>query len=67
VVKWGINAEKQTIKPLEIAHAGVSGSMKNVGKVFCHFIDDFSRNVWVHMIKPKGQWFEMFKGFQIFV
>ena len=36
-------------------------------KYFFTFVDDFSRKVWVYMMRCKGEWFENFKGFQAFV
>lgn len=56
--KLGNNTKRQMTKPLEIVHLDVCGLMRNmfVGRVkyFITFIDDFSRNVWVYMIKSKG-------------
>ena len=56
---------------MEIVHSGVRGLMRNVSmggtKYFVTCFDNFSRKVWVYMMKFKGEWFESFKEFQRFV
>jgi len=36
-------------------------------RYFVTYIDDFSRNVWVYLLKSKGECLEKFKGFKALV
>jgi hypothetical protein len=44
-------------KPLEIVHSDVCGPMRTTSlggaRYFVTYIDDFSRNVWVYLLKSK--------------
>ena len=48
-------------------HSSVCGLLKNTyvrGAIcFVTFVDDFLRNMWVYMMKSKGEWFERFEEF----
>jgi hypothetical protein len=55
-------------KPLEIVHSDVCGPMRTTSmggaRYFVTFIDDFSRRVWIYMLKTKGECLEKFKEFK---
>lgn len=66
------NAKMQVTKSLEIVHLGVyvvpwRTRPREGQKKVVTFVDDYSKKVWVYMMKYKGKWFERFKEFQAFV
>ncbi len=58
-------------KPLEIVHSDVCGPMKTTSlggaRYFVMYIDDFSRKVWVYLLKSKGECLEKFNEFKALV
>ena len=56
---------------LEYIHSGLWGLAKTLAhggnKFFLTFIDDFSRKVWVYLLKSKDQTFEKFKEWKSLV
>jgi hypothetical protein len=58
-------------KPLEIVHSDVCGPMRTTSlggaRYFVTYIDDFSRKVWVYLLKSKGECLEKFKEFKALV
>jgi len=58
-------------KPLEIVHSDVCDPMKTTSlggaRYFVTYIDDFSRKVWVYLLKSKGECLEKFKEFRALV
>jgi transposase InsO family protein len=58
-------------KVLEIVHSDVCGPMKTTSmggaRYFLTFIDDFSRKVWVLVLKCKSEVFERFKAWKALV
>jgi hypothetical protein len=56
---------------LQLVHSDVSGSVSipSLGKsvYYVSFIDDFSRNNWIYLLKKKFEVFERFKGFKALV
>jgi len=58
-------------KPLEIVHSNVCGPMRTTSlggaRYFVMYIDDFSRKVWVYLLKSKGECLEKFKEFKALV
>jgi hypothetical protein len=58
-------------KPLEIVHSDVCGPMRTTSlggaRYFVTYIVDFSRKVWVYLLKSKGECLEKFKEFKAFV
>jgi transposase InsO family protein len=58
-------------KPLEIVHSDVCGPMRTTSlggaRYFVMYIDDFSRKVWVYLLKSKGECLEKFKEFKALV
>ena len=65
------NGGTRATKPLEIVHSDVCGPMRTTSmggaRYFVTFIDDFSRKVWVYLLKSKGECFERFKEFKALV
>jgi hypothetical protein len=55
-------------KPLEILHLDVYGPMRSTSlggaRYFMRYIDNFSKKVWVYMLKSKGECLEKFKEFK---
>ena len=53
---------------LELVHSDLCGPMKTASlggaKYFVTFIDDFSRKVWIYLLKDKSKTFEAFKEFK---
>jgi transposase InsO family protein len=62
---------RRATKPLEIVHSDVCGPMRTTSiggaRYFVTYIDDFSRKVWVYILKSKGEVFEKFKEFKALV
>jgi transposase InsO family protein len=62
---------RRASKVLEIVHSDVCGPMRTTsiggGKYFVTFIDDFSRKVWVYILKSKGECFEKFREYKALV
>ena len=58
-------------KVLELVHSDVCGPMKTTSiggaRYFLTFIDDFSRKIWVYVLKRKSDVFEMFKTWKALV
>jgi hypothetical protein len=58
-------------KPLEIVHSDVCGPMRTTSlggaRYFVTYIDDFSKKVWVYLLKSKGECLEKFKEFKALV
>ncbi len=58
-------------KPLEIVHSDVCSPMTSTSlggaRYFVTYIDDFSRKVWVYLLKSRGECFEKFKEFNALV
>ncbi len=58
-------------KPLEIVHSDVCGPMRTTSlggaRYFVTYIDNFSRKVWVYLLKSKGECLEKFKEFKALV
>jgi transposase InsO family protein len=58
-------------KPLEIVHSDVCGPMRTTSlggaRYFVPYIDDFSRKVWVYLLKSKMECLEKFKEFKALV
>ncbi len=56
---------------LEIVHIDVCGPMKTTTqggvRYFLTFIDDFSRKIHFYLLKAKGEVFEKFKQYKVFV
>jgi transposase InsO family protein len=61
-------SESITTKPLELIHSDVCGPFKPAGladvKYFVTFIDDFSKKIWVYLLKSKDQVLPAFKRFK---
>ena len=61
----------RTRKPLEIIHSDACGPMSTTSlggaRYFLTYIDDYSRKVWVYMLKAKGECLEKFKEFKALV
>jgi hypothetical protein len=57
--------------PLEIVHSDVCGPMRTTSlggaRYFVTYIDNFSRKVWVYLLKSKGECLEKFKEFKALV
>jgi transposase InsO family protein len=55
-------------KPLEIVHSDVCGPMRTTSlggaRYFATYIEDFSRKVWVYLLKSNGECLEKFKEFK---
>jgi transposase InsO family protein len=62
---------RRATKPLEIVHSDVCGPMRTTSmggaKYFVTFIDDFSRKVWLYVLKTKDECFIRFKEFKTLV
>ena len=62
---------RRATKVLEIVHSDVCGPMRTTsiggGKYFVTFIDDFSRKMWVYILKSKGECFERFREYKALV
>jgi hypothetical protein len=62
---------RRAIKPLEIVYSDVCGPMRTTSmggaKYFVTFIDDFSRKVWLYVLKTKDECFIRFKKFKALV
>ena len=58
-------------KPLELVHSDVCGPMKTTSigrsRYFLTFIDDFSRKIWVYMLKCKSEVFGRFEPWRALV
>jgi transposase InsO family protein len=58
-------------KPLEIVHSDVCDPMRTTSlggaRYFVTYIDDFSRKMWVYLLKSKGECLEKFKEFKALV
>jgi len=58
-------------EPLEIVHSDVCGPMRTTSlggaRYFLTYIDDFSRKVWVYLLKSKGECLKKFKEFKALV
>ena len=58
-------------KPLELVHSDVCGPMKTTSiggaRYFLTFIDDFSRKIWVYMLKYKSEVFGRFETWKALV
>jgi transposase InsO family protein len=58
-------------KPLEIVHSDVCGPMRTTSsggaRYVVTYIDNFSRKVWVYLLKSKGECLEKFKEFKALV
>ena len=58
-------------KVLEIIHADICGPISPTtpggNRYFLLFVDDYSRKMWVYMLKEKSSAFEMFKKFKALV
>lgn len=58
-------------KPFGIVHSDVCGPMKttSIGKAkyFVTFIDDFSKKIWLYVIRAKSECFDKFKEFKVLV
>ena len=56
---------------LQLVHSDVFGpvSVPSLGKsvYYVSFIDDFSRNTWIHFLKNKSEVFDRFKMFKALV
>ncbi|RDY14473.1 hypothetical protein CR513_00462, partial [Mucuna pruriens] len=56
---------------LEVIYSNVCGPMESISlgsnNYFISFVDDFSRKLWVYLIKRKGEAFEVFKRFKAIV
>ncbi|KAK2414734.1 secreted RxLR effector protein [Trifolium repens] len=63
-VKFGVGVHKSS-RPFEYVHSDLWGpasvSTHGGGSYFLSIIDDYSRRVWVHIIKNKSDTFEKFK------
>ena len=64
-------AESRANVPLQLVHTNVCGPINPplVGKhkYLFLFIDDFSRKIWVYLLKKKSKAFEIFKNFKALV
>ena len=64
-------SETRTTRVLEIIHSDVCGPMSNTShggaKYFVSFIDDFSRKIFVYLLKQKSDVFSKFKEFKALV
>ena len=53
---------------LGLVHSDLCGLMQTTSlggaKYFITFIDDFSRKVWIYLLKDKSKTFEVFKEFR---
>ena len=62
---------RRTKQILELVHSDVFGPMKvpSLGKsvFYVSFIDDFSRNTWIYLLKKKSEVFGRFKEFKALV
>jgi hypothetical protein len=60
--------ERRGTKPLEIVRSNIYGPMKTTSmgsaRYLVNFIDNFSWNVWLYVLKTKGDCFEKFKEFK---
>ncbi|KAL8101414.1 hypothetical protein AgCh_033340 [Apium graveolens] len=58
-------------KTLEIVHADICGPIMPItpggNRYFLLFVDDYSRKMWVYLLKEKSSAFEMFKKFKALV
>ena len=65
------NEGEEATKPLEIVYFDMCGPMRitSMGgaRYFMTFIDDFSRIMWLYVLKSKGKCFEKFKEFKALV
>ncbi len=65
------NGGMRATKPLEIVHSDVCGPMRTISlggaRYFVTYIDDFSRKVWVYLLKSKAECLEKFKEFKALV
>jgi hypothetical protein len=65
--KFFAKSGSTTTQPLEIVHSDVCGPFKPAGladaKYFVTFIDDFSKKLWVYLLKSKDQVLPAFKRF----
>jgi transposase InsO family protein len=62
------NGGMRATKPLEIVHSDVCGPMRTTSlggaRYYVTYIDDFSRKVWVYLLKSKGECLEKFNEFK---
>ena len=62
---------KRVKQIVELVHSDAFGPVKvpSLGKsvYYVSFIDDFSRNTWIHFLKKKSKVFDRFKEFKALV
>ena len=69
--KYERASHERTTAPLELIHSDISGTFPHIpmsqAKYALPFIDEFSRYCWVHFLKNKSEFFELFKVFRALV
>ena len=64
-------SHERTYAPLELIHSDVSSPFPHMSlsqdKYPLTFIDDFSKYCWVHFLKHKSEFFDLFKVFKVLV
>ena len=66
-----LKSETKTKGTLELIHSDVCGPMPSTSlsgfEYYITFIDDYSRNTWIHFLKAKSEVFEKFKEFKALI
>ena len=69
--KFSKDADCKTKNHLEVVYSDVYGPMQvnsyGGNRYFVTFIDDFSRKLWIYLIKRKDEVFDVFKKFKSMV
>ena len=62
-------SETKTKGTLELIHSNVCGPMSSTSlsgfEYYITFIDDYSRNTWIYLLKAKSEVVEKFKEFKV--
>ena len=65
------SSERRAKEPLELVHSDVCGKLKadslSGGQYFLTFIDDYTRYIWVYILKHKSEVFARFKEWKALV
>ena len=65
------SSERYTRKPLKLVHTDVCGKLEasslSGGQYFLTFIDDYSRYIWIYILKHKSEVFAHFKEWKAMV
>ena len=69
--KYEKASHERTYAPLELIHSDIAGPFPHMSmiqaKYALTFIDEFSKYCWVHFLKHKSEFFDLFKVFKALV